>query len=94
MPVARQHRFDATGRAAQPRFVNAQHEIADLPVAVAKGGRVEARSQEVVNETFAGPLVVNEFFVEVGLLEANCVVNAGDRVVIVMVARAALRTVS
>ena len=40
----------------------------------------------MVDEAFAGPLVVDQFLVEVGLLEAHGVVDAGHRALIVMVA--------
>src|ERR1700722_6759349 len=62
--VACQHRLDSSRGSAELRFVDAQHKVADFPIPVAEGGRVESRRQEMVDEAFAGPLIVDKLLIE------------------------------
>jgi hypothetical protein len=82
--VAGKNCFDPAGRTAEPRFINSQDEIADLAVSIAESGRVEIWRQKMVDEALARPFVVNQLLVQVGLFEADGVVDAGHGAAIVL----------
>ncbi len=76
--VAGHHRLDSRVRATEARLVDPLDETPGLAAAPLEVLQGEPGLEEVIDEALAGPGVVLELLVEIGLLELDLVVEVQD----------------